>query len=78
MTLAGTLEERFTNWGHINISNLYAESVVLSLSNSDNEFGNSKNEFEVEEVEENELIFLLLLDSLYLESHIYNITKSQE
>src|SRR3954466_12207320 len=41
----------------------------------------SEKEFEVEEAEENELIFLglsFLLDSRYLESRIYDVVKSQE
>ena len=51
------------------------------FENSDDKSDDSEKEFEAEEAEENELIFLglsFLLDSCYLESRIYNIAKSQE
>ena len=66
------------------IENLMLAHFIRSshvFEDSDDESGDSEKEFEAEEAEENELIFLglsFLLDSHYLESRIYNIAKSQE
>ncbi len=67
-----------------NIEDLLLVQFIKSsqvFEDSDNESNDSEKQFEAEEAEEDEFIFLglsFLLDSRYLESRIYNIAKSQE